>query len=95
MFPSGPPILEMQLVYLGWLGGGIDRHPQSAMRGPQLPTTGSGTVISAENQAITDSSTGLIERTKTAPSRTADWGTMASPMTPIVVDSGTLALLRR
>ena len=21
MFPSGPPILEIQLVYLGWLGG--------------------------------------------------------------------------
>ena len=51
--------------------------------------TGSGTVISAENQAIIDSSTGVIERTNAAPSRTADWGTMALPMGPIVVDSGT------
>ena len=89
MFPSGPPILESQLVYLGWLGGEIDGHPQRAIRGPQLPITGSGTVISAENRAIIDSTTGVIECTNAAPSRTADWGTMASPMGPIVVDSGT------
>ena len=54
-----------------------------------MPITGSGTVISAENRAIIDSSTGVIECTNAAPSRTADWGTMASPMGPIVVDSGT------
>ena len=54
-----------------------------------MPITGSGTVISAENQAIIDSSTGVMERTNAAPSRTADWGTMALPMGPIVVDSGT------
>ena len=89
MFPSGPPILEIQLVYLGWFGGEIDGHPQRARRGPQLPITGSGTVISAENRAIIDSSTWVIERTNAASSRTADWGTMASPMGPIVVDSGT------
>ena len=59
------------------------------MRGPQLPITGSGTVISAENRAIIDSSTGVIERTNAAHSRTADWGTMALPMGPIVVESGT------
>ena len=69
--------------------GEINSHPQRAIRGPQLPITGSGTIISAENRAITDSSTGVTERTNAAPSRTADWGTMASPMKPIVVDSGT------
>ena len=31
----------------------------------------------------------MIERLNAAPSRTANWGTMASPMGPIVVDSGT------
>ena len=51
--------------------------------------TGSGTVISAENRAITKSSTKVIERTNAAPSRTADWGTMASSMGLIVVHSGT------
>ena len=71
------------------VGGEIDSHPQTAIRGSQLPITGSGTVISAENRAIIDSSTGVIERTNAASSRTADWGTMASPMGPIVVDSGT------
>ena len=50
---------------------------------------GSGTVTSAENRAVIDLSTGVIERTNAAPSRAADWGTMASPMGPIVVDSGT------
>ena len=56
---------------------------------------GSGTVTSAENRAVMDSSTGMIERTNAAPSRTADWGTMASPMGPIVVDSGTPPSLGR
>ena len=73
----------------GMVGGEKDGHPQRAIRGPQLPIVGSGIVISAENRAIVDSSTGVIERTNAAPSRTADWGTMASPMGPIVVDSGT------
>ena len=50
---------------------------------------GSGTVTSAENRAVIDQSTGVIERTNAAPSRAADWATMASPMGPIVVDSGT------
>ena len=50
---------------------------------------GSEIVTSAENRAVIDQSTGLIERTNAAPSRAADWGTMASPMGPIMVDSGT------
>ena len=54
-----------------------------------MPITGSRTVISAKNRAIIDSFTGVIERTNAVPIRTADWGTMASPMGPIVVDSGT------
>ena len=54
-----------------------------------MPITGLGTVISADNQAITDSSTGVIERTNAAPSRTVDWGTIASPIGPILVHSGT------
>ena len=65
----------------------MDSHPQRELRGPQLPFPGTGTVISAENRAIIESSTRVIERTNAAPSRTADWGTMASPMGPIVVDS--------
>ena len=71
------------------VGGEIDGHPQGAMGGPQSPIMGSGTVTSAENRAVIDQSTGVIERTNAAPSRAADWGTMASPMGPIVVDSGT------
>ena len=54
-----------------------------------MPITGSGTVISAESWAIIDSFTGVIERTNAALTRTADWGTMASLIGPIVVDSGT------
>ena len=50
---------------------------------------GSGTVTSVENRAVIDQFTGVIERTNAAPSRAADWGTMALPMGPIVVDSGT------
>ena len=54
-----------------------------------MPITGSGTVVGAENQATIEPSTRVIERTNAAPSRTADWGTMASPMGPIMVNSGT------
>ena len=50
---------------------------------------GSGTVTSTESRAVIDSSTWVIERTNAAPSRAADWGTMALPTGPIVVDSGT------
>ena len=75
------------------VGGEVERHPQRELRGPQLPITSSGTVISDENRAIIDLSTRVIEHTDAAPSRTADWGTMASPMGPIVVDSGTPLLL--
>ena len=73
----------------GMVRGEIDVHPQGAIRGPQSPIMGSGTVTSAENRAVIDQSTGVIERTNAAPSCAADWGTMASPMGPIVVDSGT------
>ena len=45
--------------------------------------TGSGTVISAENRAMTDA----------APSRTANWGTMAWARGLILVDTGTLLSL--
>ena len=76
----------------GMVGGEIDRHPQGEPRGPQLPITGSGTVISAENRAIVEPSTRVIGRPNAAPPRTADWGTMASPMGHIVVDCGTLLL---
>ena len=51
-----------------WMvGGEIDRHSQREIRGPQLPITGSGTVISAENWAIIDSSTWTIEHTTLHP----------------------------
>ena len=87
--PIGSPHPPDPAGVPGMVGGEMYHHPQRAISGPQLPITGSGTVISAENRAIIDSSTGVIERTNAAPSRTADWGTMASPMGPIVVDSGT------
>ena len=77
----------------GMVGGEIGRHPQGELRGPQLRITGSRTVISAGNWSIIDSSTGVIERTNAAPSRTAEWGAIASPMGPIVVDSGTFPSL--
>ena len=86
--PIGAPHHRDPACVLGMVGGEIDRYPQRAIRGPQLPITGSGTVSSAENRAIFDSSTVVIRRTSAAPSRTADWGTMASLMGPIVVGSG-------
>ena len=87
--PSGAPHPRNPAGVPGMVGGEIDGNPQGAMRGPQSPIMGSGTVTSAENRAVIDLSTGVIERTNAAPSRAADWGTMASPMGPIVVDSGT------
>ena len=68
----------------------MDSHPQRGLRGLQLPFAGQRTVISAENRAIIESCTRVIERTNAAASRTADWGTMHSPIGPIVVDSDAL-----
>ena len=87
--PIGAPHPREPAGVPGMVGGKIDCSPQGAIRGPQLPFTGSGTFISAENRAIIDSSTVVIQCTNAACSRTADWGTMASPMGPIVVDSAT------
>ena len=87
--PIGAPHPRNPAGVPGMVGGEIDGHPQGAIRGPQSPIMGSGTVTSAENRAVIDQSTGVIERTNAAPSRAADWGTTASPMGPIVVDSGT------
>ena len=71
----------------------MDNHPQRELSGPQLPFPGMRTVISAEKRAIIEPSTRVIKRMNAAPSRTADWGTMASPMGSIVVDSDTPPLL--
>ena len=87
--PIGDPHPQDPAGVPGMVKGEIDRHPQRELRGPQLPITGWRTAISAENRAIIGSSTRAIERTNAAPSRTADWGRIASPMGPIVVDSGT------
>ena len=92
--PIGAPHPRDPAGVPGMVGWEIGRQPRREIRGPPLPITGSGTVISAENRAIIDSSTWVMERTNTAPSRTADSGTMASPMGPIVVDSGTPPSLR-
>ena len=70
--PIGAPHNRDPAGVPGMVGGKTDGHPQGAIRGPQLPFTGSRTVISAENCAIIDASTGVIERTNAAPSRTAD-----------------------
>ena len=78
----------------GLVGGEMDCHPQGELRGPQMPIPGKGTVTSVENRAVIEQSTGVIERTNAAPSSAADWGTMASPMGPIVVDSDTPPSLR-
>ena len=87
--PIGAPHPRDSTGVPGMVGGEVDSHPQRELRGPQLPFPDTGTVISAENRAIMESSSRVIERTNAAASRTADWGTMASPMGPIVVDSGT------
>ena len=71
------------------VGKEIDSHPQRELRGPHLPFRGTGTVISSEIREILEPSTTVIERTNAAPPRTADWGRMASPVGPIVVDAGT------
>ena len=70
--PIGAPHLRDQAGVAGMVGGELDGHPQREIRGPQLPITGSGTVISTGNRAIIDSSTGVIERTNATPSRAAD-----------------------
>ena len=87
--PIGAPHPRDPAGVPGMVGGETDGHPQRAIRGTQLPITGSGTIISAASRALIDSSTGVIERTNAAPSRTADWGTTTYPRGPIVVDSGT------
>ena len=87
--PIGAPHPRDPAGVPGMVGGEVDSHPQRELRGPQLPFPGMGTVISAVNRAIIDSSTRMIERRNAATSRTANWGTMASPIGPIVVDSGT------
>ena len=94
MFPSAPPILEIQLVYLGWYGGEMDSQPQRELRGPQWPFPSTGTVTNAENRAKFELSTRVMQHTNAAPSRTADWNMSASPMGPVVVDSDTPASLR-
>ena len=93
--PIGVPHPRDPAGVPGMVGGEIDSHPERELRGLQLPIPGTGTVISAENRAKINSSTRVIERTNAAPSGTADWGTMASPMGPIVVDSSTPPSLGR
>ena len=79
---------------LPWLvGGEMDSHPQRELRGPRLPFPGRETVISDQNWAIIKQSTRVIEGRNPAPWGNAEWGTMASPMGPIVVDSDTLSSL--
>ena len=91
--PIGAPHPQDPAGVPGMVGGEIDSHPQRELRGPQLPFAGTGTVISAENLAIIEPSTRVIEGTNAAPSRTPDWCTMASPMGLLVVDSATLPSL--
>ena len=87
--PIGPPHPRDPAGVPGLVGEEMDSHPHRELRGPQLPFLGTGTVISAENPAIIEPSTRVSERTNAAPSRTANWSTMASPMGPVVVDSDT------
>ena len=91
--PIGPPHHQDRAGVPRLVGGEMDSHPQRELSGPQLPFPGTRTAISAENRATIEPSTRLIERTNAEPSRTADWGTMASPMGPILVDSDNLLLL--
>ena len=57
--PMGAPHPRDPASVPGMVGGEIDGHPQKAIRGPQLPITGSGTVIRAENRATNESSVGV------------------------------------
>ena len=92
MFRSGPPILRDRS---GLVGKEMDNHPWRQLCGPQLAVPGTGTVINAENWSIIEPSSRVIHGTSAAPSRTADWGTMASPTGSMVVDSDTPPLLGR
>ena len=70
--PIGAPPPRNSAGVPGIVGGEMNGHPQRAIRGPQLPIMGWGTVTSAKNRAVIDSPIGVIERTNAAPSRTAD-----------------------
>ena len=87
--PIGAPHPRDPAGVPGLVGRETDSQPQRELSGPQLPFSGTETVISAENRAIIEPSTWVVQHSNAAPSRTADWGTMASPMGPIVVDSAT------
>ena len=67
----------------------MNGHPQRELSEPPLPSPGTGPVLIAKNGATIEPSIRVIECTNAAPSRTADWGTMASPMGPIVVNCDT------
>ena len=87
--PIGAPHPRDPAGVPGLVGGEMDSHPQRERSGPQLPLPGTRTIMSAKNRAIIEPSTRVIERRNAAPSRTADWRTLASSMGPIVVDSDT------
>ena len=91
--PIGAPHPRDPAGVPGMVGGEIDRHPQRELTGPQLPITGSEPLLAPRIGQKIESSTRVIQRTNTAPPRIGDWGTMASPMGPIMVDSGTPPLL--
>ena len=61
----------------------MDSHPQRELSGPQLPSQSTGAVISTEIGGIIELSIKVIEKTDAAPSCSADWGMMASPMGPL------------
>ena len=84
-----PPIPRDPAGAPGLAAEEMDNQSQRELRGPKLPFPGTGTVVSAENRAIIETFTMVIKRTNAAPSRTADWGTMAAPMGPILVGSDT------
>ena len=93
--PIGAPHRRDPAGVPGLVRGEIDSHPQRELSGPQLPFPGMGSAISTKTQAIGEPSTRVIEPTNAALSRTADWGIMASPIGPIVVDSDTSPSLEK
>ena len=76
------------------LVGEHDLHPRDRQRGLSSSSIGEGTATSAKEWPVVNSNTQGLEHDRDVPLRSAEWGTMASPIGPIVVNSNTPPSLR-
>ena len=91
--PTGPPHPRNPADVPGFVPGEMDSHPQREPRGAQMPFPGTGTPVFAENQAIIEPSTRVVQRTNAAPSRTGvRWPRQRAPswstLTPLRLYGG-------